>query len=95
MHHLRAETPGPERDTSRSTVTAGLRNGYLKSLDPLIQISLLNDDVLSNDEPVRSHLTEMGKHPGNVLFKIDKDDHDRQVPACLYQTRGMYVGCAR
>jgi hypothetical protein len=60
--------------------------------DHLIQISLLDDDVLPNDEPMGSHFAKVGKDSGNVFLKSTKrmtTDVTQAAPAsrqhCTYQ----------
>src|SRR5215470_14957983 len=53
-----------------------------------VQISLLDLDVLADDQPVGRHLLYGGKNPFDVLVGIHKSDYDRQLTSGIYQMTG-------
>ena len=55
----------------------------------LIQAPLFDDHILADDEAMRRHLPQFGKHASDMFIGVDKCDYDRQVPTSLHQ-----VSCA-
>jgi hypothetical protein len=59
--------------------------------DPSIEIRLLDDDVLSNNEPVRGEFPKAWENTLHVLLKIHEDDDYWKISARIDKCRGMHA----
>src|SRR5437667_12581731 len=55
----------------------------------LIQIPLLNNYVLSHDQPVRSHLLQRGEHAIHMFIRIYEGDDNWQLASGIDQVAGL------
>src|SRR6266566_6382895 len=62
-----------------------LGNCKLPGVKSLIQIPLLQNHVLSHDQPVRCHFLECREHATHVLIGIYEDDDDWQLASGIDQ----------
>ena len=51
----------------------------------LIQTPLFDHHVFTNNEPVRGHFIELGKHAIHVFLEVDENNHRQQVSAGVHQ----------
>jgi hypothetical protein len=56
---------------------------------PSIEVALLNHDVLSKDEPVRSERSKLRKNALYVFLKVDENNDYRQVAASFHESCGV------
>jgi len=54
-----------------------------------IQAALLDNYILTHDEPVSGHLAQPGQNATYVLVSIHKTDDDRQLASSFNQVSGM------
>src|SRR5208282_3392479 len=54
-----------------------------------VQAALLDHDVLSHNQPMGCHFSQLGQNAVDVLIGIDEGDHDGQLPSSFDQMRGM------
>src|SRR5215469_15467530 len=56
-----------------------------------VESALLDEDILSDDQPVRSHFLKPGQHTLYMFLKIHEYYDDRKVSSRFHETGCMYL----
>jgi hypothetical protein len=54
-----------------------------------VEVSLFQNDVLADDQPMRSHFFQQGQHAAYMLVGVHEGDDDRELAPGFYEVRGF------